>query len=86
MRLHVELEDGKAEDVFFPLAGYAALQTELGESPQNWEMVAFAAWWAFDRRGLCPTDVKDWRQFADVATATVLNDADPKAPTTKRRK
>ena len=77
MKLHVELEDGKAEDVFVPAA---AIRDGQNLELDGVDLTIFLAWWAMHRRGL--TDIEDWSEFAYVASVMPAEDSDPKAPTT----
>lgn len=74
MRLHVELEDGKAETVFVPAA---ALREAMNAGLEDIDVTCYVAWWAMHRRGL--TDCADWEEFSLVAAISQAEDTDPKA-------
>jgi hypothetical protein len=77
MRLHVELEDGKAETVFVHAACTAALVAAMDEGDDEleaFEQGVWAAWWLFRDNGW--TDAEDWQTFSRIASVSVA--ADPK--------
>ena len=76
MRVHVELEDGKAETVFIPAA---AIRDAQNLDLDGQDFAIYVAWWAFDRRGLLPDDVESWEDFAYVAHIKPVEATDPKA-------
>lgn len=73
MRLHVELEDGKSEDVFIPAA---ALRDATNLELDGADFTVYIAWWAMHRRGL--TDCETWEEFAYIAAIQPVEDSDPK--------
>ena len=74
MRLHVELEDGKAETVFVPAA---AMREANDLDLEGIDFTIYVAWRTWHRKGW--TDLESWEDFAEVAWITAAETDDPKA-------